>query len=281
METTIRSIAELHSLVLEGITPLAGGDINEVYLLQTSSGNLVVKLNNAERFPKMFETEKAGLELLSSTNTFRIPEVIANGETENTSYLLLEYILPGSKSTGFWTDFGVNLARLHKNRSDLYGWKHNNYIGSLFQSNAFTIKASDFYINERLRPQVNLARQNGYLTEDLTRFFKRVSEIIPNEPPALIHGDLWNGNYMVDKEGRPVLIDPSVSYSHREMDLAMMQLFGGFPSEVFLVYNEELPLESGWEERVSLWQLYYLLVHLNLFGAGYLGQVRSAISKYS
>lgn len=281
MEATIRTIAKLHSLELERIKPLTGGDINEVFLIHTSSGNFVVKMNNAARFPKMFETEKAGLEVLATTHTFRIPEVIAQGETENTSYLLLEYIVSGNKNAGFWTDFGVNLAQLHSHTADLYGWKHNNYIGSLFQSNAFTIKASDFYIEERLRPQINLARQNGYLTEDLTGFFKTVSKIIPNEPPALIHGDLWNGNYMTDEQGQAVLIDPSVSYSHREMDLAMMQLFGGFPSEVFTVYNEAFPLESSWEERVTLWQLYYLLVHLNLFGAGYLGQVRSAISQYS
>ncbi len=281
MEATIRSIAEVHSLKLKGVKSLTGGDINDVYLLQTTPKNYVVKINNADRFPKMFETEKAGLELLATTNTFRIPEVITQGEIDNTSYLLLEYIQPGNKTADFWNEFGTKLARLHRHTTDLYGWKHNNYIGSLFQSNAFTIKASDFYTEERLRPQINLARQKGHLTEDLTHFFKTVSDIIPNEPPALIHGDLWNGNYMVDENGLPVLIDPSVSYSHREMDLAMMQLFGGFPSEVFSEYQEEFSLESGWKERVTLWQLYYLLVHLNLFGAGYLGQVRAAISRYS
>jgi fructosamine-3-kinase len=281
VSSIVQKIAEHHDLDLQSANRLMGGDINEVYLLQTTSEDLVVKINDAGRFPKMFETEKAGLEILSSTNTFRIPKVFNFGTIEDTSYLLLEYIAPGSKNDGFWTDFGSKLAQLHGHSSDLYGWKYNNYIGSLFQSNRFKNKASDFYINERLRPQINLARKGGYLTEDLTRFFKTIRDIIPNEAPALIHGDLWNGNYMTDENGEPVLIDPSVSYSHREMDLAMMQLFGGFPPEVFSVYNEVFPLQPGWEERVPLWQLYYLLVHLNLFGAGYLGQVRSAISRFS
>lgn len=278
---TVEKIAEYHDLELVSTERLTGGDINEVYLLKAVSDDLVVKVNSDSRFPKMFETEKAGLELLSGTNSFRIPNVLAFGAIDDTAYLLLEYIMPGIKNDTFWSDFGSKLAKLHRHSTDLYGWKYNNYIGSLFQSNRFKNKASDFYIDERLRPQINLARKNGYLTDDLTSFFHTIKGIIPNEAPALIHGDLWNGNYMTDENGQAVLIDPSVSYSHREMDLAMMKLFGGFPSEVYTVYHEEFPLQPEWEERLPLWQLYYLLVHLNLFGAGYLGQVRSAIGRYS
>ena len=170
---------------------------------------------------------------------------------------------------------------MHLNSADLYGWKHNNYIGSLFQANSFYNLASQFYIENRLRPQIELARRQGYLEKDLTNFFKNITHLIPQEAPALIHGDLWSGNYLIDNTGAPVLIDPSVSYSHREMDLAMMHLFGGFPSQVFNVYQEEFPLPPDWEERIALWQLYYLLVHLNIFGSGYLARVESVISRYS
>jgi fructosamine-3-kinase len=104
--------------------------------------------------------------------------------------------------------------------------------------------------------------------------------VIPEERPSLIHGDLWNGNYLIAKEGKPVLIDPAVSYGIREMDLAMMHLFGGFSEEVYNVYHELSPLQAGWQDRTSLWQLYYLLVHLNLFGSGYLSQVQTAIKRY-
>lgn len=281
MESLVRKITEIHSLSLQSFHPLAGGDINDVYLIKTNEEDLVVKINSADKFPSMFETEQAGLELLASTKTFRIPEVIGCGTETDHAYLLLEHITTAEKNNRFWEDFGSQLAKLHQHSSDLYGWKHNNYIGSLFQSNSFYNISSEFYIENRLKPQIVLARKNGYMEKDLTGFFRNISQLIPQEPSALIHGDLWNGNYLVDATGAPVLIDPSVSYSHREMDLAMMQLFGGFPSQVFEAYNEEFPLMPEWKERTPIWQLYYLLVHLNLFGGGYLSQVQAVISRYS
>ncbi|KAA3615862.1 MAG: fructosamine kinase [Flavobacterium sp.] len=281
MDAILRTITAHHSFNLQSFHPLAGGDINDVYLLKTSEEDLVVKINSAEKFPSMFETEKAGLELLATTNTFRIPQIIGCGNVEEHAYLLLECIETGVKKERFWDEFGSQLARLHQNSGDLYGWKHNNYIGSLFQSNSFYNLASQFYLENRLRPQVELARHRGYLKKDLSSFFRNIADIIPQEAPALIHGDLWSGNFLVDATGSAVLIDPSVSYSHREMDLAMMQLFGGFPAQVFNVYQEEFPLLPNWEDRIALWQLYYLLVHLNIFGTGYLARVESVISRYS
>ena len=281
MESLLHSIAALNSFNLQSYQPMAGGDINDVFLLRTNNGDLVVKLNLNDKYPSMFDTEKAGLELLASIGTFRIPKIIACGIEEDHAYLLLEYMDGGAKKKSFWEEFGGRLANLHQNSADLYGWKYNNYIGSLFQANSFYNLASQFYIENRLRPQIELARRQGYLEKDLTNFFKNIADIIPQEAPALIHGDLWSGNYLIDNTGAPVLIDPSVSYSHREMDLAMMQLFGGFPTEVFKVYQEEFPLLPDWEERIALWQLYYLLVHLNIFGGGYLARVETIISRYS
>jgi fructosamine-3-kinase len=260
---------------------LFGGDINTVVLFECASEKIVAKINSEAAYPGMFSSERQGLELLEQTNTFHIPKVIGQGIIEDDSYLLLEYIPSAARKNDFWTDFGDNLARLHKHSQDSFGLDIDNYIGSLPQPNSWAETAAEFYITQRLEPQFKMARDSGRLTFETNGFYKNVSEIIPDEPPALIHGDLWNGNYMVDDKGEPVLIDPAVAYSIREMDLGMMQLFGGFPEEVFSAYNEVYPLVSGWRERTSLWQLYYLLVHLNLFGSGYLGQVRSAIAKYS
>ena len=130
-------------------------------------------------------------------------------------------------------------------------------------------------------PQLRMAVDSGYSFSGLEKALRHIAESIPKESPSLIHGDLWGGNYLVSKHGNPVLIDPAVAYAPREMDLGMMKLFGGFSSEVFTLYNEIFPLTKGWEERIPLWQLYYLLVHLNLFGSGYLSRVRDILGRYT
>lgn len=281
MNYTLQKIASKNNLTLKQVVPLQGGDINDVFLLQCDSEDYVVKLNNAKKYPKMFEAEAKGLEALSSSQSFRIPKVIAFGIEENTSYLLLEYLTKGTPTTSFWSYFAKNLAKLHKSTNATFGWNHNNYIGSLPQINKTESTASDFYINQRLEPQLKMARANGFQFSTLDRFFKNVSEEIPKEVPSLIHGDLWNGNYLVSEIKNPVLIDPAVAFAPREMDLAMMQLFGGFPQEVFDRYHIIFPLTNNWQNRITIWQLYYLLVHLNLFGNSYLPQVNTIIRQYS
>lgn len=281
MEALLQKIANTHSLDLRSSQALTGGDINDVFLLKCTSEQYVVKINSELKFPGMFTAERKGLELLADSASFRIPRVLYSGTIGTYSYLLMEYIEPGSKGPDFWPQFGETLAALHRNSRDTFGLDHDNFIGSLVQVNGSHRQASDFYISERLEPQFRLARDSGKLTINTTEFYGVVSEIIQKEPPSLIHGDLWNGNYMVDSKGIAVLIDPAVSYSIREMDLAMMRLFGGFPESVFSTYNEAFPMESEWRDRMELWQLYYLLVHLNLFGSGYLSQVREVIDQYS
>ncbi len=278
----LNTILQQENLKLLKHKPLQGGDINGVFLLETNKGNFVLKTNDANRFPNMFEAEAKGLQLLKNTKTFAIPEVIHFGENENHSYLILEYINPGTKNPNLNETFGRQLAALHQNTASHFGLDHDNYIGSLPQKNEgnFTHSA-EFYVEKRLKPQLHLAAQNGFAFNNLDPFFKNIHNEIPDEPPALIHGDLWNGNYLVDNSGNPCLIDPAVCFASREMDLAMMQLFGGFADEVFHAYNESFPLTKGWKNRTDLWQLYYLLVHLNLFGSGYYNQVNTIIRKYS
>lgn len=277
----IQKIAIHHNLRLIEAKPLSGGDINEVFLLKCEEESFVIKLNNASKFPGMFAAEAEGLNLLKATESFKIPEIIAAGTVQNSSYLLLEYISSGQPNETFWHIFAENLAKLHKTTQNKFGLGHDNYIGSLPQKNKNCETASEFYINQRLMPQFELASENGFHFKELDNFYKNISEEIPNEPSSLIHGDLWSGNFMVSENGEPVIIDPAVAFAPREMDLAMMKLFGGFPDKTFDVYNSNFPLESGWTERIPLWQLYYLLVHLNLFGMGYLSRVTSIISKYN
>ena len=277
----LNKIAEEHNLNNAQFSRLTGGDINDVFLITSEEKKQVVKINNAEKFPGMFEAEKAGLETLQKPKVIDVPNVLGIGEIENTSYLLLEFKESAAKSPTFWKDFGKQMAALHKTTSEEFGFNQDNYIGSLPQQNNASTSAADFYISERLDPQLKMAKDRGYDLGVTKSFFSNISAIIPDEKPALIHGDLWGGNYLVNGNGDPCLIDPATAFAPREMDLSMMQLFGGFEKELFNSYKKEFPLESGFEERIPLWQLYYLLIHLNLFGAGYKAQVTSIIKQFS
>lgn len=280
MKAVLHNIAANEGFSIKNSQPLSGGDINEVFLLKCDQGDLVYKLNSASKFPRMFEAEAKGLELLSQSGSFKIPTVFAEGAIDDIAYLLLEYIPSGKPNEKFWEVFAENLATLHKTTSDQFGLDHDNYIGSLQQKNRTENSASQFYINQRLRPQFEIASEKGYNFSKSEKFFKNISEEILNEKPSLIHGDLWSGNYLVSEKNEAVLIDPAVSYGLREMDLAMMRLFGGFPEEVFNRYNDLFPLEKNFLERTKIFQLYYLLVHLNLFGSSYLDRVQQIYKRF-
>lgn len=282
LQEVLHIILQKEGFRCSGFSTLHGGSINEVYVLDTDRGSLAVKINQTHLFPGMFEKEVKGLQLLLGTNTFRLPKVICYGESSGYSYLLLEFITSASRKPTFWEDFGQQLAKLHQTTQLAFGLDHDNYIGSLPQYNSCQLTdAAQFYIEQRLEPQFKLAVEKGYSFNNLSGFYKNIQAEIPDEPPALIHGDLWNGNYLVDGQGNPCLIDPAVAFAPREMDLAMMQLFGGFPEKVFAIYDVEFSLEKNWKNRMDLWQLYYLLVHLNLFGSGYYNSVHTILKKYS
>lgn len=272
------------SLRIAGVQPVHGGDINQAFKLQTTAGDFFVKYNSARKYSGMFEQEAIGLGALAATETIRIPQVIAFDEVEADAFLLLEWIEQGSPSSNFWEDFGHGLACLHQTTLNRFGWAQDNYIGSLVQSNQWTASWSEFFALQRLIPQVKLAVDQGSLSPNHARLFDklfhRLENLFPKEPPALLHGDLWSGNFMVTANGSPVIMDPAVYYGHREMDLAMTKLFGGFHEQLYHSYQEVFPLEKGWEERVALCNLYPLMVHVNLFGGGYVGQVETALRKF-
>lgn len=258
-----------------GITPLHGGDINSVYLVSSQSIQTVLKTNR-KVYPGMFPAEAMGLEALRMADTFRVPEVLQVSE----QYLLLEYIPEGEKQLVSAETYGRSLAGLHLNQEKTFGFTTNNYIGSLPQRNGIHDRGADFYREERLLPQFETALNKGYRFKNLEVFLKKLETLIPEEKPSLIHGDLWSGNYMVSHKGEPCLIDPATCYAHREMDHAMMALFGGFPSRYTASYNEVYPLSAAWESRIPLWQLYYMLVHLNIFGSGYYSRCVQIMRRY-
>ncbi len=270
-------------LHIRRVSPVSGGSINLTAKIDTTSGVYFLKVNDAFKFPGMFDKEAAGLEMLRSTNTFAIPKVILKGEEDGQAFLILEFIEQRNQAPDFWRRFGKSLAELHRNTADHFGYPENNYIGSLPQSNQKKNKWVDFFIEERLNPQMSKAFSYGLLnTNDVSKFqklFSGLDKMIPVEVPSLLHGDLWNGNFMSDVNGNPCLIDPAIYFGHREMDLAMTKLFGGFSEEFYEVYQAEFPMAPGFEDRVMIHNLYPLLVHVNLFGGNYVNEVRSILKE--
>lgn len=263
---------------------VSGGSINDAFRVETKQDKFFLKVNSASRFPNMFEAEKRGLELLGQSS-FVIPKPLNVGEVGETQFILMEWIEQGAPISSFWDSFGRSLAELHLLSSDQFGLDHDNYIGSLPQKNSEHTSWSDFYREERLFPQMKLAEKKGQLTSKMTTgfdaLFRELVNLFPSEKPSLLHGDLWSGNMMIAQNGLASIFDPAVYYGHREMDLAMMALFGGFGESWVEAYNEVYPLESGWQERIPLGQLYPLMVHVNLFGGGYASSVERILSQFS
>ncbi|MHB1050424.1 MAG: fructosamine kinase family protein [Bacteroidota bacterium] len=263
------------------ISPLGGGSISAAYKVSLADGRTVFAKIQPQ-FPDMFQKEANGLRELAIGKTIRIPEVWF----ADASLLILEYLpVAGMQNRNlFFEQFGRSFARLHRHTSPLFGFGEDNYIGSTPQKNLpRTDSWREFYWSHRLLYQFRLAEQNGYADETLRSLFlkleRHLADIIPDdrEPPALLHGDLWGGNYLCLEHDEPAIIDPAVYYGHREADLGMTLLFGGFSDYFYGAYNEEYPLHNGWEQRMEIYKLYHLMNHLNLFGEGYYGQVMNVM----
>ncbi|WP_342648341.1 fructosamine kinase family protein [Mucilaginibacter sp. CSA2-8R] len=264
--------------------PVSGGDISAAFMLTTNGRRYFMKLNSQSAYPLLFERESEGLDAIRQTRTVAVPQAVLHGAFEDNAFLVLAWIETGAKSSQALTALGQQLAAMHRCTASHYGFEHDNYMGSLPQSNTKHTKWADFFINERLQPMVQTAADRNLLSTRQVDLFEqlyaRLPELFAEEQPALIHGDLWGGNYLVDTAGKPYLIDPAVSYGHREFDLAMTTLFGGFSSDFYAAYHEAYPLAPGWQQRAALWNLYPLLLHLNLFGASYLPQVIDSVNMY-
>jgi len=278
----INKIIEIYfNSKLEKVERLSGGSINEVYLCHLSNNKVVIKINDKELYPKMFEKEKEGLNLIRKCG-IKTPEVIGEGCYDSDSYLVIEYIQKGNSLD--WELFGRKLALLHQNLNDKFGLEYDNYIGSLNQTNTFEDNWRDFYTQRRILPLAKIAIDNQLIekkdNKKIENLCLKLDKLVPNCKPSLIHGDLWSGNLIYDQQNNPVLIDPAIYYGHPEMDWAMLSLFGTYPEVAIRSYCELKPIDNGLNNRKEVYQLYPLLVHLIIFGRSYYKQVDSIINKF-
>jgi fructosamine-3-kinase len=279
-----REVADALGRSIVSSRAVSGGDINLAFEARLEGGERVFVKSHPDAPRAMFPAEAQGLAWLGETRALRVPKVLAVSEanSKGASFLALEYIEPGPRGPAFDETLGRGLATMHRFGAPSFGLDHDNFIGSLPQSNGDCSGWPAFYRERRLDAQLRRAVDrrlvDDHLAQEFDRLFERLESLVgPDEPPSRLHGDLWGGNLHVDDRGQPCLIDPAVYGGHREIDLAMMHLFGGFGARVFDSYDEAWPLADGHERRIPLYQLYPLLVHVNLFGRGYVGQVERAL----
>lgn len=267
---------------LRNASPVGGGNINAAYRLEgTDNARYFLKLNKAHHHP-MFIAEAAGLDTIATTNTLRVPQAIAHGIAIEKSYLVLEYLELNPRGNARL--LGEQLAALHRCSNNQFGFAQDNFIGSTPQPNALNVNWVEFWKEQRLGFQLHLAAQNGYggqlqslgatLLDALPIFF-----VSYTPQPSLLHGDLWSGNHAFLANATPTIFDPAVYYGDRECDIAMTELFGGYPADFYAAYQTAWPLDSGYEARRDLYNLYHLLNHINLFGEGYVRQSEQLIQK--
>lgn len=262
---------------------LGGGCINTAARLSDGAREYFVKLNRAHLLD-MFEAESDGLAEMAATRSIRVPQPLCYGIADGDAYLVMEYIALGRhRSDGAAAEAGRQLARMHRQSADAFGWHRDNTIGSTPQHNAWMTDWVEFWRERRLGFQLRLAAEAGYrgsLQRRGERLLAEFDALIDHAPvPSLLHGDLWGGNMSYDSEGRPVIYDPAVYYGDREADIAMTELFGGFDHDFHAAYDEAWPLDPGYRVRRDLYNLYHILNHLNLFGRGYLGQAQRLIDR--
>ncbi|MFW6362562.1 MAG: fructosamine kinase family protein [Spirochaeta sp.] len=318
-DTFQKGIAALfgETVTVRSSDPVAGGCINQGKRIVLSNGTVLFCKQNSTRLEGMFLAEAQGLAALIGLSTRvagpRVPTPVGLVQTKSHQFLLLEWIESGRRTVGGTGEFGVSLAAMHaavvattdlpgyipEKASDTtvelpeagspvqqFGFVGNNYIGSTPQENTWESSWVDFFAEHRLRYQLNLAKRNGLINSNVMTLadsvLSRLSSLLPEpDHPSMLHGDLWNGNMMVDQQGSVVLIDPAVYLGHSEADIAMMELFGSPGSSFFDAYQEIIPIPSGYDDRREIYNLYHLLNHLNLFGSSYRAPVMRVLERFS
>lgn len=283
-EKELRESLEFFGFKGYDLYPASGVDINHSFQLKKGDQQFFLKFNSSVKYPDMFIRESEALSFLSQQTSFKIPKVVGHYSGERIQWLMLEWLERGSETDDFWKEAGEKLAAMHIVSDVAFGWRNSNYIGSLVQLNPETKSWPSFYAENRLMPLVLHLERCGALTSDDRRdmetLCKKLPEIFPEEKPALLHGDLWSGNIMSAQSYGPCIYDPAIYFGHREMDIGMSLLFGGFPEVFYRAYESVYPLESGWKKRIKLTQFYPLLVHAVLFGGSYVGSAKSIIRQY-
>ena len=263
--------------------PIGGGSINNTYKITANNYTYFVKTNTVQVFENGFKEEVLGLQFLKSHHTLT-PKIISEGVCQESIYLVLEWVETGVQTSNFWKNFAHQLANLHQHKSAQFGLEYTNYMGQLSQNNTFSNSFTDFFIENRLKPQVELAFNSNLLQTkhryQFEKLYKQLPAIFPSEKPSAVHGDLWSGNFICNSQEKAVFIDPAVYYGHREVDVAMSMLFGGFSQDFYATYQEIYPLEKGFHYRKDYYNLYPLLIHLNLFGSSYLRSIEKILSQF-
>jgi len=260
--------------------PVGGGSVNQAYALTSGSQSYFVKINQATRIA-MFEAEALGLKQIAGTGTIRVPRPICWGTADGSAYIVLEWLDLGYGTHRSWEEMGQNLAAMHRVSSDRgFGWDQQNTIGFMPQVNPWTSDWAEFFAKHRIGYQFQLAQRRGGNFPNQERLLATIPEILAGHDPqsSLVHGDLWSGNAAVTKLEEPVILDPATYFGDREVDLAMTELFGGFPNEFYRAYDKAFPLEPGYERRKTLYNLYHILNHFNQFGGSYEGQANRMIA---
>jgi len=278
------ALQDFFSISVDSVRSVSGGSINRAYKISADNAEYFLKIN-ASAPPDFFTREAEGLRELNKAGTdLIIPEVITAEEPseDHSGFLLMEFI-PSSQS-GDSFSFGAELAKLHQTKRSRFGFHTDNYIGSLPQKNSDRDDWISFFSDCRIEPQLKMAIDSGKLRSAILtnweRLLSTLPDMIPGCSPSLLHGDLWGGNYLFDSDGKAVLIDPAVYYGHPEMDLAFTKMFGGFSIDFYDGYESESPLEPRFSERVPVYNLYPLLVHVNLFGGHYTSQFTSLLKRF-
>ena len=264
------------------VSPVTGGSIHAAWRLGDTHRSFFAKTGDGHEGP-MFAAEAAGLQAIAATRAVHAPRVVCQGTSDRESFLVLEALELGALDAAAGRRLGVALARMHATTGPAYGWQADNFIGRTPQRNEMHESWPHFFAHRRLRPQLALARENGMdraLVAQGLEVADRIGALFLDYRPlaSLLHGDLWSGNAGRMQDGEPAIFDPACYWGDRETDLAMAELFGGFPDAFFAAYREAWPLDGGYERRKPAYNLYHILNHYNLFGAAYLGQAQRMIT---
>lgn len=278
---------------ISGTRRITGGDINRAYGLSLSDGTQLFMKSNTPDNISFFKTEAAGLTTMASTGAVRTPRLLCYGsdsEENGFSFLLMDFLSPSKPASDYWEVLGEELAAMHQADTagfvseGRYGFFCDNYIGSGNQSNVIHANWTEFFRSCRLEPQFRRAGRyfNTAEQRNISHLLDHLDDLlIEPDHPSLLHGDLWSGNVITGNDGRAWLIDPAAYVGHAEADLAMTELFGGFPAAFYDAYKKAAPLQPGYDDRRDLYNLYHLLNHLNLFGTAYLSPVKRILGKYT